>query len=71
MSEEVRVWFDPSGSPLGEQDEWPVVGWLHPATFSVTYTLQDVSVDALAILCGIPLVDASIMWEPHLVRGTQ
>lgn len=68
MSGEVRVWFDPSGSPLGKQDEWPVLSW---ASYSMTFTLERLSTEALSIMLGIPLVDASIMWEPHLVRGTQ
>ena len=38
-------------------------GW----TFAVTLT--DVSLDVMAILCGIPLVDLSIEHEPHIIRG--
>ena len=44
---------------------------LSQESHSFTIVLQDVSAETLAIFLGIPIVDASIMWEPHLVRGTQ
>lgn len=39
--------------------------------WTVDIEFQGIDLRAMAIICGIPLVDLSIDYEPHLVRGTE
>lgn len=37
--------------------------------YSMEFTIEKVNLEVFALLFGMALVDASIIWEPHLVRG--
>jgi hypothetical protein len=52
--------------------EEPQVGTLYiPQTvsFSTSLEVQHVDIEVMALLWGLRLVDASIWWEDHIVRG--
>lgn len=47
-------------------------GWKSVFTeVEVEVEVTDVSLEAVATMTGVPLVDLSLETEPHLVRGTQ